>query len=45
MQCFMPGSNEVSDLHLVAGKRLTRHRKKGNKDIEALQGIEYHLSR
>lgn len=42
MQCFMPRSNKVPDLHLVADKR---HSKKGNKDIEALQGTEYHLSR
>eukprot|EP00066_Takifugu_rubripes_P011432 XP_011600698.1 PREDICTED: cytosolic acyl coenzyme A thioester hydrolase isoform X1 [Takifugu rubripes] len=42
MQCFMPRSNKVPDLPLVANKR---HSKKGNKDIEALRGTEYHLSR
>lgn len=45
MQCFIAQSNKVPGLHLVADKRQTRHKKKGNKDIEALQGIEYHLSR
>lgn len=45
MQCFMPQSNKVPDLRLVADKRQTKHKKKGNKDIEALQGTEYHLSR